>query len=31
MAYLKNKKSLLSHGNTAARRFALDIVDYALA
>ncbi len=31
MSYLKNKKSLLSHGNTAARRFALDIVDYALS
>ena len=31
MSYLKNKKSLLSHGNTAARRFALEIVDYALS
>ncbi len=31
MSYIKNKKSLLSHGNTAARRFALDIVDYALS
>jgi glycerate-2-kinase len=31
MAYIKNKKSLLSHGNIAARRFALDIIDYALS
>ena len=31
MSYIKNKQSLLSHGNIAARRFALDIVDYALS
>jgi glycerate-2-kinase len=31
MSNLKNKKSLLSHGNIAARRLALDIVDYALS
>ena len=31
MSYIKNKKSLLAHGNMAARRFALEIIDYALS
>jgi len=31
MSYIKNKNTLLSHGNIGLRRAALDIVDYALA
>jgi glycerate 2-kinase len=31
MAYVKNKDSLLSHGNIGARQAALNIIEYALA
>ena len=31
MSYIKNRKQLLTHGNTKLREAALDIVDYALA
>jgi hypothetical protein len=31
VAYIKNADQLLAHGNTAVRKVALDIIEYALA